>query len=52
MNWLKTQKDSIKAYFKKFKHFMPQAIFPPNYYLVDRRRGCGSGSLEGQLITI
>jgi len=52
MNWLKTQEDSIKAYFEKFKHFVPQAIFPPTYYLVDRRRGIGSGSLEGQLITI
>ncbi len=52
LNWLKTQEDSIFLYFKKLKHFIPQAIFPPTYYLVDQRRGIGSGSVEGQLITI
>lgn len=50
--WLKTQEDSIRQYFKKFKRFIPDAIFPPTYYLVDIRRGIGSGSIEGQLITI
>jgi len=52
LKWLKTQEDSIRQYFKKFKHFIPNAVFPPTYYLVDIRRGIGSGSVEGQLITI
>ena len=43
---------SVRQYFKKFKHFIPDAVFPPTYYLVDIRRGIGSGSIEGQLITI
>ena len=50
--WLRTQEDSIRQYFKKLKVFIPEATFPPTYYIVDRRRGIGSGSLEGQLITI
>jgi len=52
LEWLKTQEDSIRHYFKKFQHFVPHAVFPPTYYLVDIRRGIGSGSIEGQLITI
>ena len=52
MEWLKTQEDSIRLYFKKFTHFIPNAVFPPTYYLIDTRRGIGSGSIEGQLITI
>ena len=50
--WLKTQEDSIRQYFEKFKQFIPGAVFPPTYYLIDIRRGIGSGSTEGQLITI
>ncbi len=52
LDWLKTQEDSIRQYFKKLNHFIPNAVFPPTYYLVDLRRGIGSGSTEGQLITI
>jgi len=52
LEWLKTKEDSIQQYFQKFKHFIPNAVFPPTYYLVDIRRGIGSGSTEGQLITI
>ena len=52
LNWLKSQEDSIRQYFVKLNHFIPQAVFPPTYYLIDIRRGIGSGSIEGQLITI
>ncbi|MBT8387369.1 MAG: hypothetical protein KJO12_08140 [Ignavibacteria bacterium] len=52
LKWLKTQEDSIRQYFKKIKYFIPNSVFPPTYYLVDIRRGIGSGSIEGQLITI
>jgi hypothetical protein len=52
LKWLKTQEDSLYKYFEKFKYFIPDAVFPPTYFLVDQRRGIGSGSTEGQLITI
>ncbi len=52
MQWIKSQEDSIRQYFGKFRQFIPGAVFPPTYYLVDIRRGIGSGSTEGQLITI
>ena len=50
--WLKFEEDSIRSYFHKLKHFIPNAVFPPTYYLVGQRWGVGSGSIEGQLITI
>jgi len=52
LDWIKTQEDSIRSYFKKLNNFIPEAIYPPTYFLVGRRWGIGSGSTEGQLITI
>ncbi len=52
LKWLQTQEDSIRQYFAKCTYLIPDIIFPPTYYLVDMRRGIGSGSTEGQLITI
>lgn len=52
LTWLKSQEDSIRFYFHKLKRFIPKAVFPPTYYLVGQRWGVGSGSIEGQLITI
>jgi uncharacterized protein YjaZ len=31
---------------------MPNAVFPPTYFLIGAYRGIGSGSVEGQLITV
>ena len=52
LEWIKSQEDSVRMYFVKLKHFIPKAIYPPTYFLVGRRLGIGSGSIEGQLITI
>ncbi len=52
LTWLQSQEDSIRSYFHKLQHFIPDAVYPPTYYLVGRRWGIGSGSIEGQLITI
>jgi hypothetical protein len=38
--------------FARFKELIPQAVFPPTYFLVGAYRGIGSGSTEGQLITV
>jgi hypothetical protein len=38
--------------FVKVKELIPQAVFPPTYFLVESRRGIGSGSKEGQLIAV
>ncbi len=52
MKWLKSREPIIRLYFAKLKIFMPNAVYPPTYYLIGGRRGIGSGSVEGQLITI
>ncbi len=50
--WLASQRSSLRAAFAEFKRLIPQAVFPPTYFLVGSYRGIGSGSAEGQLITV
>ena len=38
--------------FKRLKEVMPGVAYPPTYFLVESSRGIGSGSIEGQLISI
>jgi tetratricopeptide (TPR) repeat protein len=52
LEWLKSREPVLRKYFKKLNTFIPMAIYPPTYFLVDRRRGMASGSIEGQLVTI
>ena len=52
MKWLQSREPTIRLYFNKLKMFIPNAVYPPTYYLIGRRRGIGSGSIEGQLISI
>lgn len=52
LDWLISQEDSIKMSFRKLNQFIPDAIFPPTYYLVGMQRGICSASEVGQLITI
>ena len=52
LEWLRSIEPTIRLYFHKLKTFIPNAVYPPTYYLIGRRRGIGSGSIEGQLITI
>ena len=44
--------DTAHATFAKFKEFIPHAVFPPTYFLVAGHRGIGSGSVEGQLLSV
>jgi hypothetical protein len=52
LKWLQSRETTIRLYFNKLKTFIPNAVYPPTYYLIGRRRGIGSGSIEGQLISI
>lgn len=52
LDWLILQEDSIKMSFRKLNQFIPDAIFPPTYYLVGMQRGICSASDVGQLITV
>ena len=52
LKWLESRETTIRLYFNKLKIFIPNAVYPPTYYLIGRRRGIGSGSIEGQLISI
>lgn len=38
--------------FRRLKAVMPDVAFPPTYFLVEASRGIGSGSVEGQLISV
>ncbi len=44
--------DDIREVFADIKRVIPQAVFPPTYFLVGGYRGIGSGSAEGPLITV
>lgn len=50
--WLIEQEKFIREAFVKLKKLAPQVVFPPTYFLVGAYRGIGSGSPEGQLITV
>ncbi len=50
--WLAAEEDVNRAAFTKLKKHLPTVVCPPTYYLVGAWRGIGSGSVEGQLITI
>lgn len=49
---LPAQVDSARVAFVKLKQLIPDAVYPPTYFLVGASRGIGSGSVEGQLITV
>jgi hypothetical protein len=38
--------------FAKLKSYIPDVVYPPTYFLIGAYRGIGSGSAEGQLITV
>jgi hypothetical protein len=50
--WLVSQEKPVREAFVKLKQLVPDVVFPPTYYLVGAYRGIGSGSPEGQLITV
>ncbi len=50
---LKTQeKKSFKDGYAQIKKLIPSSEFPPTYFLVAARRGIGSGSVAGPLLSI
>ena len=49
---LKSQENKFKQTYAKIKRIIPNAVFPPTYFLVAGHRGIGSGSIEGPLISI
>jgi catechol 2,3-dioxygenase-like lactoylglutathione lyase family enzyme len=49
---LKTQEPSFKKTYAELEKVIPDAVFPPTYFLVAGYRGIGSGSIEGPLMSI
>ncbi|KAA3610008.1 MAG: hypothetical protein D8M58_07795 [Calditrichaeota bacterium] len=49
---LKNHEASYKEYYAKIKNVVPNAVFPPTYFVIAGHRGIGSGSTEGPLISI
>ncbi|UCF19066.1 MAG: hypothetical protein JSU87_14215 [Gemmatimonadota bacterium] len=50
--WLRAEEQVNREAFTELKGHLPTVVYPPTYYLVGAWRGIGSGSVEGQLITI
>lgn len=46
------EEPSYREAFVELKRLIPNAVFPRTYFLVAGHRGIGSGSLEGQLMSV
>jgi len=49
---LEARQDDFHAAFRRYHDIAPDTVFAPTYFLVDKHRGIGSGSPDGQLISI
>ena len=49
---LRSRESDFRAAYRRYKQIAPDTVFAPTYFLVDRHRGIGSGSPDGQLISI
>lgn len=49
---LRSREPSYRAAYGRLKGLIPEARFPPTYFLVGAYRGIGSGSQEGPLVSI
>ena len=49
---LQAREPELRDAYRRYKEFAPDIVFPPTFFLVDRHRGIGSGSPDGQLISI
>lgn len=49
---LKAQQARFRALYTELAERIPDAVFPPTYFLVAAHRGIGSGSIAGPLISI
>ena len=49
---LKAREPSFREAYAAIKSMIPNAVFPPTYFLVAGHRGIGSGSTEGPLISV
>ena len=49
---LRTEESAFKKAYADLAELIPEAVFPPTYFVVGAHRGIGSGSVEGPLISI
>ena len=49
---LREQEPSFAGVYEAIQHRIPEAVFPPTWFVVAGHRGIGSGSIEGPLISI
>jgi len=49
---LRSHEAAFREAYGKIKQVIPEAVFPPTYFVVAGHRGIGSGSTEGPLISI
>ena len=49
---LRSEEPAFRKVYGDIKGVIPDAVFPPTYFVVAGHRGIGSGSIEGPLISI
>jgi hypothetical protein len=49
---LMAMEESFRKVYAELRDVIPEAVFPPTYYVVGAHRGIGSGSVEGPLISV
>ena len=49
---LEARVEEFRDAYRRYKKFAPDIVFPPTYFIVEKHRGIGSGSPDGQLISI
>jgi hypothetical protein len=49
---LAREAEGFREAYVKLKDVIPNPVYPPTYFLVERYRGIGSGSTEGTLISV
>ncbi len=49
---LQAEEESFRQVYADIQRILPEAVFPPTYFVVAGHRGIGSGSTEGPLISI
>ncbi len=49
---LEARVPEFREAYRRYQEWAPDVVFPPTFFLVDKNRGIGSGSPDGQLISI
>jgi hypothetical protein len=49
---LRSHEPQLRSAYSRLQQHVPDAVFPPTYFVVEAHRGIGSGSVEGPLVSV